>query len=144
MQALKERESSRVFSDKELSQQMLSDLLWAAFGINRPESGKRTAPSAHNMQEIDVYVALASGLYRYEAQQNALQQILKEDIRAATGGQDFVATAPVNLIYVADYARMEAVDQKDRDTYAARAARVHRPEPLIILINHVNNKCLRY
>jgi SagB-type dehydrogenase family enzyme len=104
MQALKIRTSSRVFSQKKLSLQTLSDLLWAGFGISRAD-GKRTAPSARNMQEIDIYVAKADGLFRYNARENALELISSEDIREATGKQDFVKTAPVNLIYVADLAK---------------------------------------
>lgn len=76
MQALKERRSTRSFSGKKLPQEMLSNLLWAAFGVNRPDSGKRTAPSAVNWQEIDVYVALAEGLYLYDAQAHMLKPVL--------------------------------------------------------------------
>jgi len=102
MDALNARESSRTFSDKDLSLQQLSDLLWAAWGINREADGKRTAPSSHNRQEMDVYVTLKSGLYFYDAKGNILKQIHDRDIRALTGTQDFPATAPVNLVYVAD------------------------------------------
>jgi SagB-type dehydrogenase family enzyme len=98
---------------------MLSDLLWATFGINRPESGKRTAPSAVNWQEIDIYVAIETGLYLYDAGENCLQPILAEDIRGATGLQAFVADAPVNLIFVADYSRMGTATQGDKDFYSA-------------------------
>ena len=106
MQALKERKSIRSYSDKKLSKKVLSNLLWAAWGVNRPESGKRTAPSAVNRQEIDVYVAMADGLYLYDAQAHALKFILEEDIRADTGTQGFVKTAPVNLVYVADLSKL--------------------------------------
>lgn len=106
MQALKERKSSREFSSKELPLQVVSDMLWAAFGINRPGSGYRTAPSALNMQEIDVYVAKKDGLYLYDAKDNSLLLVSKEDLRALTGGQPFVKDAPVNLIFVADRLRM--------------------------------------
>jgi len=102
MDALSERQSSRSFSETELSPQQLSDLLWAAWGINRPADGKRTAPSSHNRREMDVYVTLKSGLYLYDAADNILKQINDKDIRALTGTQDFPATAPVNLVYVAD------------------------------------------
>ncbi len=101
MQALKERKSVRHFSAEKLSQQTLSNLLWAAFGVNRTDEKKRTAPSAMNRQEIDVYVAMEEGAFRYDAFVNQLLPILKEDIRATTGPQDFVKTAPVNLVYVA-------------------------------------------
>ena len=90
MQVLKDRQSSRSFSQEKLSAQLLSNLLWAAFGINRQETGKRTAPSAVNWQEIDIYVTTADGLYLYDAKSHALKLILSEDIRALTGKQDFV------------------------------------------------------
>jgi len=106
MEALNARQTQRAFSTQPLSDQPLSDLLWAACGINR-ENGKRTAPSARNAQEISIYAALPSGLYLYNAQQNSLQQILEQDIRAQTGKQPFVKTAPVCLIYVSDYDRMK-------------------------------------
>ncbi|MDD3276581.1 MAG: SagB/ThcOx family dehydrogenase [Kiritimatiellales bacterium] len=106
MEALNARQTKRTFSSKPLSEQQLSDLLWAAFGMNR-ESGKRTAPSAMNRQEIDLYVALSSGLYLYDAKQNALTQILGEDIRDKTGKQSFVKTAPVCLVYVSDDERLK-------------------------------------
>ena len=105
MEALNARQTGRDFSSKPLDEQMLSDLLWAALGINRPD-GKRTAPSARNMQEIDLYVALPSGLYLYEAKQNVLEQIFSDDIREQTGKQPFTQRAPVNLIYVAETKRM--------------------------------------
>jgi len=106
MEALNARQTQRTFSAKPLSEQQLADLLWAAFGINR-ENGKRTAPSAHNKQEISIYVALPSGLYLYQAQSNTLEKILDQDIRAQTGKQPFVKTAPVCLIFVSDYDRMQ-------------------------------------
>jgi nitroreductase len=106
MQALGERQSVRTFTKDNLSQEQLSDLLWAGWGINRPADKKRTAPSSRNVQEIDVYVALPSGLYLYVAESHILKQIHNRDIRAMTGTQDFVAGAPVNLIYVADLGKM--------------------------------------
>ena len=105
MDALNERASSRDFSNKDLSPQQLSNLLWAAWGINREADGRRTAPSSQNLQEMDVYVTLKSGLYQYDAKENTLIQIHSRDIRALTGMQDFPAIAPVNLIYVADLAK---------------------------------------
>ena len=106
MEALNARQTQRTFSTRPLSDQQLANLLWAAFGINRPD-GKRTAPSAFNMQEISIYAALPSGLYLYNAQQNVLTQLLKEDVREKTGKQPFVKIAPVSLIYVSDYERMK-------------------------------------
>ena len=111
MQALKERQTSRSFSPKKLPMQMVSDLLWAAFGINRPEANKRTAPSARNWQEIEIYVAMAEGTYLYDAKDNKLKMVVEGDIRKKTGGQKFVASAPINLVYVADYAKMKGVKE---------------------------------
>lgn len=114
MQALKERKTAREFGAKELPLQTLSNLLWAAFGVNRPD-GKRTAPSAVNWQEIDIYVASAKGLYLYNATNNRLDLVAPDDIRPLSGMQPFVKTAPVVLTYVANYAKMgtAAFDQKD-------------------------------
>ena len=122
MDCLKLRQSNRSYSQQKLSLQTLSNLLWAANGINRPESGKRTAPTAVNWQNIDVYVATADGLFLYDAKEQALVQILKEDIRALTGSQDFVKTAPVNLVYVADYARIPRGSDEDKLFYSANHA----------------------
>jgi len=95
MQVLKDRSSSRAFSTEKVPLRVLSDPLWATFGINRPVSGKRTAPSARNWQEIDIYVAAADGLYLYEAKAHRLAPILAGDIRALTGRQGFVRDVPV-------------------------------------------------
>jgi len=119
MQCLKARQSSREFSPEKLPLQTLSNLLWAAYGINRPESGKRTAPSAVNWQNIDLYVATADGLFLYDAKEQALVQILKEDIRALCGTQDFVKTTPLNLIYVGDYAKIPRGTDEDKRFYSA-------------------------
>jgi SagB-type dehydrogenase family enzyme len=117
MQALKARHSTREFSPKKLPLQVLSNLLWAAFGVNRPESGKRTAPSAMNWQEIDIYVATAEGLYVYDAKGNRLDPVLAEDVRAATGTQSYVGEAPVNLVYVADLAKVARASAAERALY---------------------------
>ena len=116
---LKERKSSRAFSSRNLPKRVLSNLLWAANGINRPASGGRTAPSAMNQQEIDIYVATAEGLYLFDAKGRQLRPVLKQDIRALTGGQAYVKDAPVNLIFVADFTRMPRTPAQDRDFYAA-------------------------
>ena len=105
MQALNERMTRREFGTEKLPQQVLANLLWAAFGVNRAD-GRRTAPSASNMQEMDVYAVMADGAYLYDAKAHALQLHLKEDLRAATGSQAWVATAPLDLLYVADYSKM--------------------------------------
>ncbi len=119
MEVLNARKSSRAFSTEKLPDQMLSNLLWAANGINRPEEGKRTAPSAVNWQEIDIYVSLADGLYLYDAKAQALIRILGEDIRAITGTQAFVKDAPVNLVYVADFSKITRAAESDKIFYSA-------------------------
>jgi len=105
MQLLWKRKSSREFSPRPLPIEVLSNLLWAGFGINRPD-GRRTAPTASNKQEIDIYVAAANGVYLYDAKANLLKPVLAEDIRAMTGRQSYVKDAAVNLIYVADFSKM--------------------------------------
>ncbi len=109
MQALSKRQTSRVFSAKELDKQTLSNLLWAANGFNR--SDKRTAPTASNRQELEIYVVMASGCYWYDAKNNLLEQKVKGDIRKLTGKQDFPATAPLNIITVAD------AEKQPKDSY---------------------------
>lgn len=103
MVALEKRHSTREYANKKIEIQDLSDLLWAAAGINRPESGKRTAPTAVNKQEIDIYVCLPEGVYLYDAKAHALLPVAKGDFRTAVGGgQEFVAQAPVCLVLVAN------------------------------------------
>lgn len=119
MQALKERKSSREFSPKELPLQILSNMLWAACGINRPKSGGTTAPSGMHMQEIDIYVSRQDGLYLYDAKKNMLLPILTGDIREATGKQDFVKDAPINLIFVANLSRMSRLTPETASFFAA-------------------------
>ena len=118
MRALKDRQTSRSFSSEKLSKQILSNLLCAADGVNRPD-GKRTAPSAVNWQEIDVYVAMADGLFLYDAKANALQPVLEKDIRETTGKQPFVKDAPLSLVFVADYAKMGDISDADKAMYSA-------------------------
>lgn len=122
MDCLKARQSQREFSPDKLPLQVLSNLLWAAYGINRPDSGKRTVPSAVNWQNIDLYLATADGLFLYQAKDHSLVQILKDDIRGLTGTQDFVKTAPVNLIYVGDYARIPRGSDEDKRFYSGAHA----------------------
>lgn len=119
MEVLNDRQSTREFSSEELPLQTLSNLLWAAFGVNRPESGGRTAPSAYNMREIDIYMAASDGLFLYEPVEHCLLQIHSEDIREDTGSQGFTQTAPVNLIYVVNYDRMMDRTEEEIAFYAA-------------------------
>jgi len=100
MEALNERQSNRDFSDKELSSQTLSDLLWAAYGFNRET--KRTVPSSQDRQEIDLYVFLKTGVYFYDAKNQQLILKVKGDNQDKTGSQPFVTVAPLNVVYVAN------------------------------------------
>lgn len=119
IQALSLRRSIREYADKPLTAQVLSDLLWAAFGINRPATGDRTAPYWRHVMVIDVYAAMADGVWLYEPKRHALIPHLRTDIRAQTGTQDFVGTAPLNLVYVAHGERMQDVSAEDRRLYAS-------------------------
>lgn len=111
MEAFAQRQSIRTYSDKELSTQELSDLLWAANGINRPEKGMRTAPSALNYQDVDIYVCMASGAYLYDAKGQQLVPVVQEDLRGIVGGaQAFVKQAPVVLVLVSDLSKMRGGD----------------------------------
>ena len=118
MQALKLRRSTREYSDRPISDQILSDLLWAAFGVNRP-SGDRTAPYWRHIMVIDVCAAMADGVWLYEPTRHALIRHLPSDIRAQTGEQDFVGQAPLNLVYVAHGERMHDIPPMDRRLYAS-------------------------
>jgi len=121
MQALKERRTSRSFSGEKLPLQVLSNLLWAAFGVNRPD-GHRTAPSAMNWQEIDVYCAMEDGLYLYDAKENVLSPVLGGDIREKTGSQGFVKDAPLDLVYVADLSKTGRAKGEDQILYTSADA----------------------
>ncbi len=116
MEALKLRRSTRSFGSEKLSTQQISNLLWAAFGINRPD-GHRTAPSAMNWQEIDIYVAMEDGLYLYDAKAHVLKPILKDDLREKTGTQAYVKDAFMNLVYVADLSKTKRASQDDQSLY---------------------------
>ena len=121
IQALRNRKSCREFRPDPIQDEILATLLWAAYGINRPGSGMRTAPSAYNNQETDIYAATAQGLFKYNPQAHSLLPLLNHDVRDQTGFQDFTATAPLNLIYVADHSRMLDVPENKREIYAAAA-----------------------
>jgi SagB-type dehydrogenase family enzyme len=118
MSALNKRSSSRSFSDKQIPDRVLSNMLWAACGINRAESGKRTAPSAMDKQEIEIYAAMKDGLYKYNAAGHTLELVVSKDIRHLTGQQGFVKNAPVNLIYVADMSKVAGGTDEEKLLYA--------------------------
>jgi len=113
MQVLNSRHSVRSFTDSVLTDQQISNLLWAAFGVNR-EGNKRTAPSSMNQQEIDIYVFTARGVFLYDAPRHRLQVILDKDLRPLTGVQDFVIWAAVNLVYIADHTKSTSQDEIER------------------------------
>jgi len=122
MGLLARRRSAREFATTSLPLELLSDLLWAAFGINREQTGGRTAPSALNAQEIDVYAALAGGLYIFDAEGQRLHRVAEVDVRRVTGYQDFLDEAPLDLIYVADMAHTRKVPIREQEIYAAASA----------------------
>jgi SagB-type dehydrogenase family enzyme len=122
MSALSRRRSERSFQKTPLPLPTLSNLLWAAFGINRPETGDRTAPSALNAQEVDVYAAMAEGLYIYAPKTHSLRLVAEVDARAVTGYQDFVDEAPLDLVYVADRGHTLAAVANHEQLYAAVCA----------------------
>jgi SagB-type dehydrogenase family enzyme len=121
MEAIAGRRSLREFAPTELPLATLSNLLWAANGVNRDDGG-RTAPSAMHANEIDIYVALPSGAYLYDAGANALALVAGTDIRRITGYQDFVDEAPLDLVYVADHGRMTLIPVASRESFASVAA----------------------
>jgi SagB-type dehydrogenase family enzyme len=118
MEALALRRSQRNHSSEAISDQMLSSLLWAATGENRP-NGYRTVPSARNWRGIDVYAAREDGLFLYQPDTHRLRQIKTDDVRPHSGGQAFVQNAPVVLIYVADHARMADTPPETVKFYSA-------------------------
>lgn len=122
LHALQRRRSTRAFLPEPLPLETVSALSWAAFGINRRDTGGRTAPSAHNWQEIDIYAVLPEGSYRFDANASQLLLVKAGDLRALTGTQDFVASAPLNLVYVADFARMRDARDEERSFLAGADA----------------------
>lgn len=121
IECLKQRRTIRDLRDEEIPQEMISSLLWSAYGINREDEGKRVVPSAVNMQEFDIYLFTREGVYRYEAEKNHLVLVLEGDHRQEISDQKHFAVAPVSILIVANYDRM-GVFQKDKETrdfYAA-------------------------
>lgn len=120
LDVLKNRQTNREMMEEDLSMETMASLLWAAYGINRPEEGKRTVPSAINAQEFDVYLFTRDGVYLYNAERNLLSVVAKGDHRAKISSQKFFAIAPVSIVLVANYQRMKAFKDKEmRDFYAA-------------------------
>jgi len=121
LEALGKRRSSREYRGDALSMPMLSTLLWAANGVNRDDGG-RTAPSALGAREIDIVVALPCGAYHFDPDSHALHLICAEDVRRVTGYQDFVDEAALDLVYLADHARMKQVPVAQRTSFSSVAA----------------------
>lgn len=119
MDALRNRKTNRNISDKNLDQVKISNLLWSANGINRSDANKRTAPSASDCQEIDIYVFNKDGIYLYDAKKNSLIFRKKGDFRKQVGGQPFMAKAPVVLVFAADFDRMKRYDSDHQKFYSA-------------------------
>ena len=118
MEAFQLRKSQRLFSSKELTTQQISNLLWAAYGINRPD-GFRTVPAAKNWFEYDIYVLKSDGWFLYDVRKHALLKMGNEDLRIYGGTQDFVKAAPVILVYVADFDRMTGATDDLRKFFSA-------------------------
>ena len=132
MQVLKDRKSWRLYTTEKIPLQVLSNLLWSAFGINRPERGLRTAPTGGNRQDIDIYVATADGVYVYDAKANVLNPVLEEDVRSLSGRQypppavpanmvPPLNEAPVNLIYVWDGLKKSKISTEEENLRSAFA-----------------------
>jgi len=119
MQALKARRTVREYDSQPLSPQMMSNLLWAAFGVNRAETKGRTAPSAHDLQEISIYVTTKQGVSLYDPFAHKLVPVSEKDISVFTGKQDFVKDAPVNLVFVSDFNKFKDDDEDYKKFYSA-------------------------
>jgi nitroreductase len=119
MQALSNRRSCKSFTAEEISLDQISNLLWAAFGINRPESGKRTAATAVNCQDVAIYVVFPHAAYVYQAKEHVLIPIASRDLRSLAATQEYAQVVPVNLVYVSDYAKMADSLRDKKPIYAA-------------------------
>lgn len=122
MQVLLARHSTRDFADRPLPLQQVSNLLWAANGVNRPYSSGRTAPTAHDWREIDVVVTMPDGAFRYDPPTHTLGYVAEGDLRYLTGEQDYVASAPLDLVYVANLDRMTDAGTEDQAFYSSTDA----------------------
>lgn len=117
--ALERRQSTNAFQSTPLPIGVLMQLLWAGFGINRTSSGKRTAPSAMNYQEIDLYVLQANGAFVYDAKGSRLVPVVPEDLRAQAKTSDWAQEAPATILFVADYAKMGSTEQAQKELWSA-------------------------
>ncbi len=119
LQVLQERKSTKAFDTKPVSNKTLSNLLWAAYGINRPDSGKRTIATASNCQDMDVYVVFAHGVYVYQGQDHSLKPVLAKDVRPLAATQAYAQKAPIQLVYVSDYKKMDDRFAAKKPIYSA-------------------------
>jgi len=119
LQALRERKSTKAFDTKPIPGETLSQLLWAAFGVNRLDSGKRTVATAVNCQDIDIYVVMAKGVYVYQAQEHRLMPVLARDVRPLAATQGYAQKAPINLVYISDYGKMDDRFGTKKSIYSA-------------------------
>jgi nitroreductase len=118
-QALKRRRSTREFAPRPLPPQVLSELLWSAYGVNRPATADRTAPSWRHARETDILAVMADGVWRYDPIAHRLLPQLAADVRAQTGVQDFVGSAPLDLVYVSNGEHMSGVTPEEQHRFAA-------------------------
>ena len=119
MEALAHRATNRRFLPESLSEAQLSNLLWAANGVNRTNLMKRTAPSARNAQEIDIYVCMENGVFFYDARKHKLTMVVDKDVRKDMSNQKFVPIAPVVLVFVADFTKMDGFSDEAKEFYSA-------------------------
>ncbi|MBM4087877.1 MAG: SagB/ThcOx family dehydrogenase [Planctomycetes bacterium] len=119
MQALSNRMSTKTFSKRAIPRDQISNLLWAAFGINRPESGKRTAATAVDCQDIDIYVVLDNATYVYQAKEHRLLPVVNRDLQSLAATQEYAKAAPISLVYVSDYGKMAESFKDKKPIYAA-------------------------
>lgn len=125
MVALKERKSTREYEDRPLTDQDLSNLLWAAWGVNRPQSDGRTAPRWRDAYLLDIYTIRADGVWLYEPKSHRLLFYMAGDLRGqTTASQPFVATAPLNLAYAIDMSKIKGESGNDKNATAGATAGV--------------------
>ena len=117
MEVLRERRSSREFDPRPLNSQQLSNLLWAAFGVNRPETGMRTAPSALNIREMKLYAVMPQGTYVYDPLLNCLEPIAAGDLRKKSAQQPELREAPVHIVLVADYNKYKNANEATKQRF---------------------------
>jgi SagB-type dehydrogenase family enzyme len=119
MQAFHSRRSTKAFTTTAIEREQMSNLLWAAFGINRPESGKRTVATAVNCQDMEIYVVLENAAYIYQAKEHRLFPVANRDLRSLAATQEYAQMAPINLVYVSDYGKMADRFGEKKPIYAA-------------------------